>query len=151
MTDLLPSLSGAMPCAALAAEWQDAWNRHDAGLLARLVAGDVDFVTVAGRWLSGRTEFREWHGLIHRAHLRDSHWTNLACRSRPLPGSLMLLHLEWRIDNETRLDLPRPLSRLGVFTWIVSREDKALEIVAAHNTNLAESTSHRLAGVGQCE
>jgi uncharacterized protein (TIGR02246 family) len=151
MTDLLPPLSGERPCAALATEWQDAWNRHDAGLLAHLVAGDVDFVTVAGRWLSGRTEFRDWHGLIHRAHLRESRWTNLACCSRPLHGSLMLIHLEWLIDNEIRSDSSRSLSRLGVFTWIVSRKDEATEIVAAHNTNLAERTSHRLAGGGQCK
>jgi len=151
MTDLLPLVSGAKPCAALASEWQDAWNRHDAGLLARLVAVDVDFVTVAGRWLSGRKEFHEWHGLIHRAHLRDSRWTNLAYRSRLLHGTLTLFHLEWRIDNEMRSDSSRRRSRLGVFTWIVSAEGEATEIVAAHNTNLAERTTHRLTGKGQYE
>jgi len=151
MTNLLPPFGGAKPCAALATEWQDAWNQHDAGLLARLVAVDVDFVTVAGLWLSGRMEFHEWHRLIHRAHLQDSHWTNLACRSRPLQGSLTLFHLEWRIDNEVRSDSSRAHSRLGVFTWIVSAQGEATEIVAAHNTNLAERTMHRLTGKGQYE
>jgi uncharacterized protein (TIGR02246 family) len=149
MTDLLPPVRCTGPCAALVDEWQDAWNRHDAGLLARLVAGDVDFVTVAGRWLRGRSEFHEWHGLIHRTHLQASRWTNLGCRARSLHGDLTLVHLEWRIDNEIQAGSPRPLSRLGVFSWVVAIQGDAAEIMAAHNTNLSETTSHRLAGTGQ--
>jgi uncharacterized protein (TIGR02246 family) len=151
LADVVSPSAGAGPCGALVDEWQDAWNRHDAALLAGLVAGDVDFVTVAGRWLRGRREFHEWHKLIHRTHLQLSRWTNLACRSRSLHSDLMLVHLEWRIDNEIRAGSPRPLTRLGVFTWLVAREGGAAAIVAAHNTNLAEDTPHRLAGAGQGE
>lgn len=141
----------AKPCAALVDEWQAAWNRHDVRLLAGLVARDVDFVTVSGRWLRGRKEFHEWHSLIHRTHLQVSHWTNLACRWRPLRAGLQLVHLEWRIDQEIRHGSPGPATRLGVFTWLVADEGRAMEIVAAQNTNLAGDTPHRLAGAGRSE
>ena len=57
--------------AAIVAEWTQAWNAHDAVALACLVTADVDFVNVAGRWLQGAQEFRQWHRMIHQTHLRQ--------------------------------------------------------------------------------
>jgi uncharacterized protein (TIGR02246 family) len=129
---------------AILVRWAHAWNRHDSACLAALVATDVDFVTVAGRWLHGRSEFLEWHRWIHLAHLRASHWTNLAYRLRRLRDDLFIVHLEWMIENENRVDESLQSTRSGIFTWLVAPRSEFWCIVAAHNTNLSDGTSRRL-------
>ena len=131
--------------AAIVAAWTQAWNAHDAVALARLVATDVDFVNVGGRWLQGAEEFRQWHRTIHETHLRQSVWSTRYYRPRALAGGLVLVHLEWTIDGEFAPEGARRPQRCGVFTWLVARRDEAWRIIAAHNTNLADGILHRLA------
>ena len=129
---------------AIVVGWADAWNAHDADAMAELVAPDVDFVTVSGRWLRGAEEFREWHRRIHRQHLRDSRWINLQHRSRLLTTDLSVVHLEWTIEGERYPDgKPRP-QRSGIFTWLIQRRDGGWFIAAAQNTNLGQGVTHRL-------
>jgi uncharacterized protein (TIGR02246 family) len=86
--------------AAIVTKWTRAWNAHDAVALASLVAADVDFVNVAGRWLQGAEEFRQWHRMIHETHLRQSVWFTRNYCVRSLADSLVLAHLEWTIDGQ---------------------------------------------------
>ena len=37
--------------------FSDAWAKHDGHELAKMMAGDVDFVTVATTYLHGRSDF----------------------------------------------------------------------------------------------
>jgi uncharacterized protein (TIGR02246 family) len=124
--------------AAIVAGWAQAWNAHDAVALACLVAEDVDFVNVAGRWLQGVEEFRQWHRMIHQSHLRQSVWSTRNYRLRPLVCGLVLVHLEWTIDDELAPKGGRKPQRNGIFTWLVAPRDGSWRIIAAHNTNLAD-------------
>jgi uncharacterized protein (TIGR02246 family) len=133
--------------AALVAAWARAWNAHDMRAAAALVDAEVDFVTVAGHWLKGRAEFLEHHERIHRRHLRNSIWITRAYRVRPLPGGLVLTHLEWVITGEDADGATRP-ARPGTFTWVVTAAQPDWVIVAAHNTNLRSDVAHRLAPRG---
>jgi uncharacterized protein (TIGR02246 family) len=139
-----PAGADAAGIHVLAARWEHAWNCHDAASLAGLVEDDVDFVTVSGRWLQGRREFHDWHRLIHETHLSASSWCNRAFRARRLGATLSLVHLEWTIDNESWPDRTLPTSRSGIFSWIVVCRNRCARILAGHNTNLADATSHRL-------
>jgi uncharacterized protein (TIGR02246 family) len=131
--------------ASIVAAWTQAWNAHDAAALAGLVAADVDFVNVAGRWLQGAEEFRQWHRMIHQTHLRRSIWTTRHYRLRALAGDLALVHLEWSIDGELGPDGDRKPQRNGIFTWLAAPRGGSWLIIAAHNTNLADGVLHRLA------
>jgi uncharacterized protein (TIGR02246 family) len=129
---------------SIIAGWTQAWNAHDAAALAGLVAADVDFVNVGGRWLQGAEEFRQWHRMIHDTHLGQSIWSTRHFRLRPLAGGLVLVHLEWTIDGElTREGGPKP-QRSGIFTWLFAPRDGSWRIIAAHNTNLVDGAVHRL-------
>jgi uncharacterized protein (TIGR02246 family) len=130
--------------AAIIARWADAWNAHDDGAMAALVAPDVDFVNVAGRWLRGVEEFQQWHRQIHRLHLRDSRWSNLRHRYKFLTAELALVHLEWAINGEWAHDGTPGPQRCGIFTWLVEHRDGAWLIATAHNTNLGPGVAHRL-------
>jgi len=131
--------------AAIVAEWTQAWNAHDEVALACLVTADVDFVNVAGRWLQGAEEFRQWHRMIHQTHLRRSVWSTRNYRLRPLADNLVLVHLEWTIDGALAPNGHGKPQRNGIFTWLVAPHDGLWRIIAAHNTNLADGAFHRLA------
>ena len=134
---------------ALVDAWARAWNAHDMEAAAALVDVDVDFVTVAGRWLRGRAEFLRHHRDIHERHTRETTWATMAYSLRPLRENLVLAHQEWTITGEYGSEGTRLPPRSGIFTWVVSRPGGRWLITAAHNTNLRADTVHRLTGRGE--
>jgi uncharacterized protein (TIGR02246 family) len=133
---------------ALIEAWTGAWNAHDMRAAVALVASDVDFVTVAGRWLRGRDEFFRHHHEIHRLHMRETRWATLGYATRRLGDDLALAHLEWTLSGELDPDgTPRP-PRSGTFTWVIAYTHGSWLIAAAHNTNLRADTPHRLVSKG---
>lgn len=131
--------------ADLIAAWADAWNAHDMERARALVADNIDFITVAGLWLKGGEEFLAHHRAIHRAHMRDSRWTNVGHEISWMRDGLCLVHLEWTLAGGREADgTPRP-GRKGLFTWVIECRGQAGRILAAHNTNLRPDVRHRLA------
>ncbi len=134
---------------ALIEAWACAWNAHDMHAAAALVDADVDFVTVAGRWLRGRNEFLRHHQDIHQRHMRETTWATVGYALRPLRDDLVLAHQEWTITGECDSEgTPHP-PRSGIFTWVVTRTERTWLIAAAHNTNLRADTTHRPTGRGK--
>jgi uncharacterized protein (TIGR02246 family) len=144
-----PEGSTAPGIDALMQAWARAWNAHDMQALAMLVDAGVDFVTVAGHWLSGRDEFLRHHQDIHRRHMRETTWATVGYALRPLRDDLVLVHQEWTITGECDSDGTLRPPRSGIFTWVVACTAGAWLIAAAHNTNLRADTSHRLTGRGK--
>ena len=130
--------------AGLVAAWTSAWNAHDMSAASALVDPDVEFVTVAGKWLRGRDEFLGHHDTIHTRQMRDSRWATRGYNVRWLRDGLALVHVEWTIDGDRNADDTPRSPRSGTFTWLVADIHGACRIVAAHNTNLRDDVSHRL-------
>lgn len=127
--------------AAMAADWANAWNRHDIDGLARLVDRDIDFVTVAGVWLRGADAFRCHHADIHRLQMRDSVWRNIGQTARRLSDTLVLVHLRWAMEGDRDPDGRPRQPRRGIFTWLVEwPAEGAARIIAGQNTNLRSDT-----------
>jgi uncharacterized protein (TIGR02246 family) len=122
--------------AAIAEQWQCAWNAHRMDRMASLLAHDVDFVNVTGRWLRGRAEFLEHHVRVHEMQMRESRWTNLNLNVRAISADVVLAHLEWRIEGDRDPDGRSRAPRCGVFTWVVAFDGTEALILAAHNTNV---------------
>ena len=126
------------PFIAVANAWVDAWNAHDMNALADTVAEDVDFITVGGNWLRGRTAFRVHHAERHATNLRKSTFANRTVRVQRLRDDFVLMHVEWTISGDENQDgTPRPPSRGGIFTWILTQSNGRWVIRVGHNTNLA--------------
>jgi uncharacterized protein (TIGR02246 family) len=141
MTDRAPSPETVSD---LIDSWARCWNAHDMAAAVRLVAPDVEFVTVSGTWLRGAAEFLAHHEAIHRAQMRDSRWTNLAHAARPLRDGMLLVHLEWSIAGDRNPDDVLRPPRRGVFTWLVTQHERTCRILAAHNTDLRPGVFPRL-------
>jgi uncharacterized protein (TIGR02246 family) len=118
---------------AVAARWQQDWNRHDYKALGDLLAVDGDYITDAGVWLRGRQEFVDWHAK-HPQMYRDSSWTNNELTLRFLQPEIAILHLTWGVKGD--LDAkgaPLP-GRPGISTWLLVKISGHWKIRSAQDT-----------------
>lgn len=52
--------------------FSDAWAKHDGHELAKIMADDVDFVTVATTYLDGRADFEKFHVRLLGGRFKES-------------------------------------------------------------------------------
>ena len=58
----------------------DAWAKHDGNELAKIMAEDVDYVTVGAGWFRGRKDFEKYHTRLISGRFKDSTMTPLETR-----------------------------------------------------------------------
>lgn len=63
-------------------EFCAAWAKHDGHALARIMAEDVDFVTVATTYLHGKADFETFHVRLLSGRFKDSSITLLQSTTR---------------------------------------------------------------------
>lgn len=90
--------------------FSDAWAKHDGHELAKIMADDVDFVTVATTYLHGRADFEKFHTRLLSGALRKP-----ASRRSRRPRDFSGLIWRWSIGagelKETRTPMARPVYR----------------------------------------
>lgn len=121
---------------AIAASFQDAWNRHDMDALAALMAEDVDYVTVVGSrdWEKGRKEFKERHAEVHRTMFRDSVMTIKETHIKFIRPDIAIAHVLWETKGDATPDRKPGAPRAGIFTWVVEKRSGKWFIIASQNT-----------------
>ena len=120
---------------AIPQAWSAAWARHDGHQLARLMADDVDFVTVGDDWLQGKSNFELYHTRLLAGRQKESTFTPIEIAARFLRPDLAVLHWSWKIQGDRNPDqTPRP-PRIGLFTMILEKKSGEWLIVAAQNGN----------------
>ena len=142
VTLLSPPLAAAQgassdaPFAAVATAWRDAWNRHDMDALSDLVAEDVDFITIGGRWLKGREAFKQHHARVHSAAVfSEASVEILASHVKRLSPEVVLMQVEHVGRGGRNPDgTPRPPRGGGVFTWILMQSGGRWRVRASNNT-----------------
>lgn len=82
----------------------DAWAKHDGHELAKVMADDVDFVTVATVYLHGRADFEKFHTRLLSGRFKDSTITPLETTARFLRPDLAVVHWSWEIDGDKDFD-----------------------------------------------
>jgi len=126
------------PFVAVATAWQDAWNRHDMEALADVVAENVDFITIGGRWLKGREAFRMHHQRVHSAAVFSESSVEIAAThvQRLSPG-IVLMHVEHKARGDRNPDgSARPPRPEQIFTWILTQSGGRWRVRASSNTAL---------------
>ena len=74
-------------CAGFRRPSREAWAKHAGHGLAKIMADDVDFVTVATAYLHGRADFEKFHGRLLGGRSKEA--TNTVFRDHgavPPPG-----------------------------------------------------------------
>jgi uncharacterized protein (TIGR02246 family) len=122
----------------------DAWNKHDGHELAKIMAADVDFVTVATVYLHGRADFEKFHTRLLSGRFKDSIFTPLETTVRFLRPDMAVVHWSWKMRGDKNFDgTPRP-PRFGLMTMVAEKRGGAWEVVVAQNTNALLGTPPEL-------
>ena len=127
------------PIRQLEKSWCESWNKHDMKLLTDLLTKDVDFVTVGGRWLRGRKEFKEHTGMYHATSFKHSVFNVTATTIKFINPNLALVHAKWRMSGDFDPDGTPRKPRKGIFTQVLLKTSNQWQILASHNTNMAVS------------
>ena len=112
-----------------------AWAKHDGHELAKIMAEDVDFVTVLGTWLSGRADFEKYHTRLLSGQFKDAVVTPLETNVRFIRPDLALVHWSWRVQGDKSADGSVRPPRSGLMTMLAAKQKGIWLVVAAQNTN----------------
>jgi len=122
----------------------DAWAKHDGHELGKIMADDVDFVTVATVYLHGRTDFEKFHVRLLSGRFKDSTITPLETTVRFPHPEMAVVHWSWKIAGDKNPDgTPRP-PRFGMMTMVAEKRGDAWPVKVAQNTNAMLGTPPEL-------
>ena len=99
-----------------------AWAKHDAHQMAKLMAEDVDFVTVGADWLHGRPDFEVYHSRLLEGRFKDAVLTVSDVKVRFLRPDLAVLHWSWAVQGDRNEDMTPRKPRTGLMTMIVEKQ-----------------------------
>ena len=122
----------------------DSWNKHDAHELAKLMADDGDFVTVATVYLHGRADYEKFHARLLSGRFHNSTFTPLETTVRFLRPDMAVVHWSWKMSGDINFDGTARTPRFGLMTLVVEKRDGAWQIVVAQNTNALLGTPPEL-------
>ena len=114
----------------------EAWAKHDGHELARIMAEDVDFVTVATTYLHGRADFEKFHTRLLSGRFKEANLTTLHTTARFLRPDIAVVHWSWKIEGDRSMDgSARQQPRFGMMTMVAEKRDGSWLVVVAQNTN----------------
>jgi uncharacterized protein (TIGR02246 family) len=113
----------------------NAWAKHDGHELAKIMAPDVDFVTVSATWLSGRADFEKYHTRLLNGQFKEAIVTPLETAVRFIQPDLALVHWSWRVQGDKNADGSARPPRSGLMTMFATKRKGIWLVVAAQNTN----------------
>ena len=115
--------------------FSDAWAKHDGHELAKMMAGDVDFVTVATTYLHGQSDFEQFHVRLLSGRFKDSTITPLETTMRFLRPDMAVVHWSWKIEGDKNADGTLRQPRYGMMTLIAEKQGGKWLVVVGQNTN----------------
>ncbi len=144
-----PSLSAQTkadeePVRKLPQAFCDAWAKHDGHELAKIMAADVDFVTVAAAWLHGRSDFEKFHVRLLSGRFKDSTLMPLEMAVRFLRPDLAVVHWSWTIQGDKNPDGTARPQRYGMMVMVAEKRNGTWLVVVAQNTNAILGTPPEL-------
>lgn len=113
--------------------FSDAMSKHDGHELAKIMATDVDFVTVGAMWLHGRSDFETYHVRLLSGRFSKATMTPLEIRVRFLHPDSAVVHWSWSIRGDKNIDGTRRQPRYGMMTMVAEKRHGAWLVVVAQN------------------
>jgi uncharacterized protein (TIGR02246 family) len=113
----------------------DAWAKHDGHELAKIMADDVDFVTVGATWLHGRPDFEKYHVRLLSGRFRESTITPLQTAVRFLRPDIAVVHWRWIVAGDKNPDGTARQRRYGMMTMVAEKRNGTWLVVASQNDN----------------
>jgi uncharacterized protein (TIGR02246 family) len=122
----------------------DAWAKHDGHELAKMMADDADFVTVATVYLHGRADIEKFHARLLSGRFKDSNIRPLETTARFLRSDMAVVHWSWKMEGDKNFNgTPRP-PRFGMMTMVAEKRAGAWLVDVVQNTNALLGTPPEL-------
>jgi uncharacterized protein (TIGR02246 family) len=118
----------------------DAWAKHDGHELGKIMAEDVDFVTVGAHWFHGRGDFEKYHSRLLSGRFKDAALTLLQTEVRFLQPHMAVIHWSWKVDGDKDSDGTPRQRRFGLMTMVAQKRGDLWQVVVAQNTNAMPGT-----------
>jgi uncharacterized protein (TIGR02246 family) len=128
-------------------EFCEAWAKHDGHALAKIMAEDVDFVTVATTYLHGRTDFETFHVRLLSGRFKDSTISVLKTTTRFLRPDMAVVHWSWRIEGDKNADGTPRQPRYGMMTLVAEKKVGNWQVIVGQNTNAILGVPPELQGI----
>src|SRR5258705_5522117 len=112
-----------------------AWAKHDGHELARIMAKDVDFVTVGATWFHGRADFEKYHTRLLNERFKESTNTLLETSLRFIRPDLALVRWSWSIQGDKNADGSLRPRRFGLMTMLTEKRSGMWLGIEAQKTN----------------
>jgi uncharacterized protein (TIGR02246 family) len=116
-------------------EFCDAWAKHDGHALAKIMAEDVDFVTVATTYLHGKADFEMFHVRLLSGRFKDSTITVLKTTARFIRPDMAVVHWSWKIEGDKNPDGTPRQPRYGMMTLVAEKKIGNWLVIVGQNTN----------------
>jgi uncharacterized protein (TIGR02246 family) len=127
--------------------FSDAWNRHDGHELAKVMAEDVDFVTVGATWIRGRSDFEKYHTRLLRGRFSGSTITPLQIAVRFLHPDVSVVHWSWKIEGDRNPDGTARRPRYGMMTMVAEKRDGKWLVAVSQNDNSFPGSAPEFEGI----
>src|ERR1700719_4759851 len=121
--------------AKLPQEFCEAWAKHDGHALAKIMAEDVDFVTVATTYLHGRADFETFHTRLLSGRFKDATITILKSTTRFLRPDMAVVHWSWKIEGDKNAGGTARQPRFGMMTLVAEKKNGNWLVIVGQNTN----------------
>jgi uncharacterized protein (TIGR02246 family) len=115
--------------------FSDAFSKHDGHELAKIMADDVDFVTVGAWWIHGRPDFEKYHTRLLSGRFREATITPLQTEVRFLRPDMAVVHWSWSIAGDRNPDGSLRQPRYGLMTMVAEKRNGAWLVVVSQNDN----------------
>jgi uncharacterized protein (TIGR02246 family) len=112
-----------------------AFNQHDGHQLAKIMADDVDFVTVGATWLHGKSDFEKYHTRLLNGRFHGIALEPLQVAVRFLRPDVAIVHWSWTGAGDKNPDGTARKPRYGMMTMVAEKRTGSWLVVASQNDN----------------
>jgi len=124
-----------------------AFNNHDGHELAKIMADDVDFVTVGAWWIHGRPDFEKYHTRMLSGRFAGIKMEPLHIAVRFLRPDIAIIHWSWTGLGDKNIDGTARRRRYGMMTMVAEKRNGIWLVVASQNDDADATVSPEMEGI----
>jgi uncharacterized protein (TIGR02246 family) len=124
-----------------------AFNHHDGHELAKIMADDVDFVTVGAWWIHGRADFEKYHTRMLSGRFAAIKCEPLHIAVRFLRPDIAVIHWSWTATGDKNVDGTSRQRRYGMMTMVAEKRSGVWLVVASQNDDSDPTVTPEMEGI----
>ncbi len=115
----------------------EAWNAHDAAVIAAFFTDDAEFINAYGAWWRGRAEIERRYATLHAGAMHATRLDMVVRVVRHLAPHIVLTYSTWELFDTTAAAGPPPMMGRGVLSAVLTEQDEVWRIASGQNTEVA--------------